>query len=288
MLGIAALVFLGVTHEPSAVEFSAPDVDEVVDLHGDPIAPDLVLFVAGNQWFVMPELLQAFQAEHPEVKTIFYETLPPGILAKQLVAGTLALGNLRISVQPDVYMAGRGNMARVRALQKIDAPVAYARNELAIMVHVGNPKHIVSVKDLGRPDVRVAMPNPAWEGVARVIEGVYEKAGGDRLQQTIMQTKVADGSTLLTKIHHRETPMWLLDGKVDAGPVWLSEALYQEKIHSGLVAVRIPEQDNDHAFYEAAVVSNAPHRAIAAAFVRWIATPSARAIYASYGFAPPR
>jgi molybdate transport system substrate-binding protein len=156
------------------------------------------------------------------------------------------------------------------------------------MVRVGNPKHILSVRDLGRADVRVAMPNPAWEGVARVIEGVYRRAGGQRLEQTIMQTKVADGTTLLTKIHHRETPMWLLDGKADAGPVWLSEALYQERIHSGIVAVRIPERDNDHALYEAALVSNGEHKSAAGAFVQWLQSSSARAIYASYGFEPPR
>ncbi|MEE9527390.1 MAG: hypothetical protein V3W07_06970, partial [Syntrophobacteria bacterium] len=39
---------------------------------------DLVLFVAGNQFMVMEELLTVFQNQYPGIKKIFYETLPPG------------------------------------------------------------------------------------------------------------------------------------------------------------------------------------------------------------------
>jgi len=48
------------------------------DLHGLEAegSADLRIFMAGNQFFLMPELLQAFQAKHPEVKAISYVTLP--------------------------------------------------------------------------------------------------------------------------------------------------------------------------------------------------------------------
>jgi len=35
---------------------------------------DLILFMAGNQFMVMEELLEVFQKVYPEVKKIFYET----------------------------------------------------------------------------------------------------------------------------------------------------------------------------------------------------------------------
>ena len=42
------------------------------DLHHLEIAPkaDLVLFMAGNQFMVMPEIVTAFQAQNPEIKNI--------------------------------------------------------------------------------------------------------------------------------------------------------------------------------------------------------------------------
>ncbi|OAQ21730.1 hypothetical protein [Thermosulfurimonas dismutans] len=92
------------------VEFSVSPVDHVCDLHGDPCHPDLVLFFNGNQWMVIEELLAAFRQEHPDIKNIFYETLPPGILAHQIRHGTLRIGELIISTPPGIFTAGREEM----------------------------------------------------------------------------------------------------------------------------------------------------------------------------------
>ncbi len=37
---------------------------------------DLVLFMAGNQFMVMDELLEEFRSLHPHIKRVFFETLP--------------------------------------------------------------------------------------------------------------------------------------------------------------------------------------------------------------------
>lgn len=39
---------------------------------------DLNLFMAGNQFMVMAELLAAFQRRYPRIRRIYYQTLPPG------------------------------------------------------------------------------------------------------------------------------------------------------------------------------------------------------------------
>ena len=284
----AAAMLLTVGATPAPIDGTVPCVDQLMDIHGDPVGADLVIFAGGNQWFVMPELLAAFQKAHPEVKHIFYETLPPGLLAQQIENGALRIGEMTLSLHADVYLSGKKRMDVMREKGLVGAPVTYATNELAIMVKAGNPKHITSLADLGRSNVRVSMPNPKTEGIARQIELAYKKAGGDALERTIMVTKVGNGSTRLTQIHHRQTPMWLLDGRADAGPVWLSEALYQERIHSGLAAVRIPAKDNVQAIYLGATVKGAPHADAAQAFVNFLATPTAEAIYRSYGFASPK
>lgn len=264
--------------------FTVPCVDELVDLHGDPIHADLVVFAGGNEWFAMPEIFEAFQKAHPEVVHIYYETLPPGILALQMRTGKLAVGDLLIAVQPDVFIAGKRRMDLARKDGAVGEPVTFGSNVLSIMVRAGNPKKIRSLSDLGRADVKVAMPNPATEGIARQIEASFKKAGGDALDDLIVRAKVAEGTTTLTSIHHRQTPMWILQGKVDAGPVWITEALYQERIQSGLASVAIPKNENARGIYQAAVVTRAAHVAAAKAFQEFLMTPQAQAIYRSYGF----
>ncbi len=267
--------------------FSVPPADQVLDLHGDPGDAQLVIFAAGNQFMVMPALLRAFQERHPEIAHVYYETLPPGVVIDQVCSGDLRVGNLLISAKPDVLLAGIRGMRRLHDAGYVHSWVAYASNQLAIMVRKGNPMNVHSLADLGRTDVRVVMPNPKWEGVAEEVETAYEKAGGVTLVHEIMQTKIADGMTILTRIHHRQTPLYLMESKADAGPVWISEALYARRIGEPLTFVRIPESQNVTMAYDAAVLRDAPHSAAAQAFVNFLKTPEARAIYASFGFGPP-
>lgn len=286
VLTLGLLVLVGASAAPPA-RFSAPHFDNDVDLHGDPTGADLVVFVAGNQWFVMPELMAAFRADHPEVRSIFYETLPPGVLGTQIERGALAIDGLVLHVHGDVCLSVPFRTAHLRARGLVSHLETFATNDLGIMVRAGNPLHIRSMRDLGRSTIRVAMPNPVTEGIARQIERAYKLAGGNALDTAIMRTKVADGSTVLTSIHHRETPSWIIDGAVDAGPVWLTEAQYQERIHSGVSAVEIPRSQNITAAYVAGLVTGAPHPAAAQAFLAFLLSPRGQAIYRSYGFGPP-
>ena len=130
--------------------FLVPDVDNVPDLHGNPSDAKLVIFIGGNQFFVLPQLITAFEHHHPELKGhIFYETLPPGILRKQIAADdAITLGNLTIQVRPDVYEAGPRELSEMEQHGQIKGVVQYATNNLEIMVPVGNPKGIQSLKDL--------------------------------------------------------------------------------------------------------------------------------------------
>jgi hypothetical protein len=93
------------------------------------------------------------------------------------------------------------------------------------MVSKGNPAKICSLSDLGKPNVRLAMPNLDYEGVVEQIKVSLNK---EALVKVVYETKVNDGSTLLTTIHHRQTPLFLMQGIVDAGVTWQSEAIFQE------------------------------------------------------------
>ena len=45
---------------------------------GDSYTADLVMYLAGNQFMVMEELITAFQQKNPDIETIYVETIPPG------------------------------------------------------------------------------------------------------------------------------------------------------------------------------------------------------------------
>jgi ABC-type molybdate transport system substrate-binding protein len=266
--------------------FHVADVDNVPDLHGNPADAKLVIFIGGNQFFVLPQLIAAFEQQHPELSGhIFYETLPPGILRKQIAADdAITLGNLTIQVKPDIYEAGARVLQEMEQHGQVKGVVPYATNDLAIMIPAGNPKGIQSLKDLGRPDIRLSMPNPQWEGVANQISDSLRKAGGEGLYQAVYQDKVKNGKSVLTEIHHRQTPMRIMSGRADAGVTWASEVRFQQSIGNPIQGVAIPADQNTTATYAGGVMSDAPHPEIAAQWLAFLKTPAAQTIYHQYGF----
>jgi molybdate transport system substrate-binding protein len=270
------------TPPASKVMFTVPGVDNVPDLFGDINDPQLVVFFAGNQFMCIDDLMAAFKKEHPQYQRIFAETLPPGILAKQIIGGSITIGNMRITLKPDVYTAGKSRTDQMPEYFSKTEPYAY--NRLAIMVQKGNPKNIKGLKDLGRADVRVSMPNPGWEGIGKRIEEAYKMAGTEALRKTIMEDKVKDSTTYLTQIHHRQTPMRIMYNQSDAAPVWYSEAFYQVMIKHPIDMVEIPAGENITATYVAGQMKNAPHAQAAKDFMNFLVSPAAKAIYRKYGF----
>lgn len=270
------------TPPQSKVMFTIPGVDNVPDLVGDINDPQLVVFFAGNQFMCIDDLLASFKLRYPEYKRVFAETLPPGILAKQIDSGSITIGNMRITLKADVYTAGKSRIDKMA--NYFSDTTTYAYNKLAIMVAKGNPQNIKDLKDLGRNKIRVSMPNPEWEGIGRRIEEAYVKAGGDELKNTIMKTKVAENTTYLTQIHHRQTPMRIMYGTSDAGPVWYSEAFYQKMIGHPIDMVKITDNENIKATYMAGQLKDAPHKKAAKDFMNFLTSETAKNIYKKYGF----
>lgn len=270
-------------------EFTVPDADDLADFHGDPSHPALALYVGGNYFFAMAPLVKAFEAKYPEYKGhVYWETIPPGLLVRQMKAGgTVTVGNMTWTVEPDVYLAGLKAVRKQIDAGLLQAPaVPYATNTLTIMVAAGNPKHIEGLSDLGRPNLRLAMPNPKFEGIARQIEASLDKAGGKPLESEVYETKVEQGTTELTHIHHRQTPLWIMQGRVDAGVTWQSEAVFQEQAGHAISQVDIPVQQNTTAIYAGAVVKGARHARAAQRWLDFIRSKQGLAIFERYGFKP--
>ena len=264
-----------------------PDADNLADFHGSPINPKLVLYVGGNYFFAMAPLVKKFEDLHPQYKgRIYWETIPPGLLMKQLKAGgTITVGNMTWTAKPDVYLAGLQKVREYVADGTLQAPaIPYVTNTLAIMVGKGNPAHITKLGDLANPAIKLAMPNPEFEGISRQIKDALTKAGGAALATQVYETKVRDGSTVLTHIHHRQTPLWIMQGRADAGVTWQSEAVFQEQAGHPIDHVDIPAGDNSTAIYGAAVVKGAAHVQAGQEWLSFITSSQGLAIFERYGF----
>jgi len=272
------------TPPASAVPFTVPGVDNVPDLFGDINNPDLVVFFGGNQFMVIDDLIAAFKKAYPAYKKVFVETLPPGILAKQIEGGSMTIGNMRIDLKPDIYTAGKSRIDQTP--EWFNRTEVYGKNRLAIMVQKGNPKSIKGLADLGRMDIRISMPNPAWEGIGKSIEEAYVKAGGEALKKIIMETKVKDNSTYLTQIHHRQTPMRILYNQSDAAPFWYTEAFYQAMIGHPIEMIEVPANENIEAISVAGMLKAAPHKKAAKDFMDFMVSAAGKAVYKKYGFIP--
>ncbi len=263
------------------------------DLHNLNLAveADLVLFMAGNQFMAMPEIIAQFQQCHPEVKKIFYETLPPGLELKQILSGGAEFRGQVIDVAPDVYTSvNRKGMQVLESAGRI-APGAYAlylHNRLTLMVPEGNPAGIKTISDLGREDVRISQPDPANEDIAFHIVDMYRQAGGEQLVNRIMNVKRAEGTTILTIVHHRETPLRISKGTVDVGPVWATETIYAGSTGLKFDVIE-PGEDLDqreNINYYICRLKNAPNPENAQKFINFITSPAAHEVYERYGFVP--
>jgi len=222
------------TAEKTDLAYPVIPADRGDDLHNLEFADsaDLVLFVAGNQFMVMGELLTAFQDQYPGINRIFYETLPPGLELKQILAGGALFIDKLIDVRPDVYASvSESAMKQLEAKDLISAEdyFLYLHNRIVLMVPEGNPARINSVQDLGRSEVRISQPNPEYEDIAFHIMDMYRDAGGETLVHRIMEEKRAEGTTILTTVHHRETPLRVEKGEVDVGPVWATEIRHAQQ-----------------------------------------------------------
>ena len=270
---------------------TVPGLENVPDIHGDINRPQLVIYFAGNQYMLVNKLMKAFIHAYPQYKRVVAFTFPPGrlITAIRRHSGIL-LGNMLISLKPDILTAGHGSiMALQRKYHWFSDTEVYAKNKLAIMVYKGNPDHIVNFKSLAAPKLKLCMPNPQWEGIAKhAIIPALKKAGGEKLVHEIYKTKVDYGTTFLTHIHHRQTPIDIMTHKCEAGVVWYTEAYFHDKIaHHPISIVKISDKDNKIVGYTAGLLKSAPHKAAAKAFMKFLLSKTGQKLYRHYGFMKP-
>jgi molybdate transport system substrate-binding protein len=274
----------------STEEYPEIPSDRGDDLHNLELMEkaQLVLFMAGNQFMVMDDLLKSFQIKHPEVEHIFYETLPPGLELKQILAHGASFKGRLITGSPDIYTSVTED-AMKELLRKgfIDKYHVYLHNRIVLMVPEGNPAGIKTVNDLGKNNVRISQPG-GMENITDYILYMYKMAGGEELVRKIMEEKRAEATTILTLVHHRETPLRINKRTVDVGPVWYTEVEHAKRKGLKVGAVEIGKgfDQRERANYYIAKLKTHPNPKNAEKFLDFIFSEEAQKIYKGYGFVP--
>ncbi len=238
------------TARPAArdmTRFVQPGSNICLDFHGDPARAKLVVFSDGNHHMALHEALQVFIRTCPEVEDVFYSTTPPGVALKLLYSGHLDLGNLRISVTPNVFIGPQAVLDQLAEKGFVQSHYAFARSRgIALLVRKGNPKKITGVESLARPDVRLFISNPDREQVSYEIYA-------DCLRQWALRQghspgfldrlpgHAGTGSIIYGEaIHHREAPQAIADGHADAAVVFRHLALRYQRVFPDLFEYVLP------------------------------------------------
>lgn len=234
---------------PRDAAASLPDLTEstanrLTDLHGEIgncEGMDLVLSTAGNYHMALRDLWQdlLLPSYGAQIKNWYYTTSPP-IAADQITNQYVAFGNLSLRCVPQVAVAPVAVIDRLRAsgFTEGDPFPVYQNRGNVILVKKGNPKHISTVWDLGRPDVRVVFPHRTLEKSTfdNYSGSIYNIAANDtnhphgwtaeQLYNSIFNNKVIKDKWLSGgRIHHREVPWSVAYGRADAGLLFYHLAL---------------------------------------------------------------
>jgi ABC-type molybdate transport system substrate-binding protein len=258
---------------------------------GDSYTADLVMYLAGNQFMVMEELLQDFMKKNPEVKSVFCETIPPGQILKGQLLKQGEVEGQKINQKPDVYASvNLGHLKQLKGKGRMDQHMIYIHNKLELMVAKGNPKNIKGPEDLGRDDLVQSHPNP-------LTEGIFKFYGSEMLKDLGLHEKVTGGAeckscwavpnkTWFTSRHHRETPDRIEKGEADVGIVWTTEVVEAKKHDRAIDGVAIPAPYNkaEKVGYAIGKLLDGKNQANADKFLAYLATEDAQNIYAKYGF----
>jgi molybdate transport system substrate-binding protein len=282
---------------PGASVYVSEKSNLVLDFHGSYQDPDLVLFMAGNQYRVLPELIRVFrewvagQARYRELKVerIFYATTPPGRLIDAMHAGQLVLGNFWIDVRPDklwpdVFMTGPRQQRRLLAEKYIDGWSVYTRNRgVVLLVRAGNPKHIRGIPDLARDDVRVALSSPLREPASfESYSNTLRAQGGSGLPELILKKR---NTVSPVAVHHRENPQFILDDVADVAVMYYHFGDYlKAHMPQYFDYVTLPAEGNFVDQLAVSLIRNAPHKDAAAAWIDFMRSETAAAVYNRNGF----
>jgi molybdate transport system substrate-binding protein len=213
----------------------------------------------------LDEISHLYTSEHPSAK-VHFNLGGSGTLQRQIEQGAPV----------DIFMSA--SLKEMDSLQSQGLLVPDTRRDLVknsvVLIVPAGSTSISSFQDLLKAAVKtVAVGEPQTVPAGKYAQEVLTHFGiYDQLKPKLVLGK--DVRQVLTYV---ET------GNTDAGIVYATDAKISKKV---TVAATAPEDSHSPAIYPAAVIKNSKNLAGAKAFLEFLASEKARAVFQKYGFIP--
>jgi len=174
--------------EPTYQQTTVSETEIITQMHGNPYRADLRLFMAGNQFVVMDLLVDEFKRQNPDIRNIFYVTLPPGQLRDWILKGGIHikgdafLGDegFKLTVMPDVFTTvNQGHMNDLFNAGLITRYYTYVQNRIGFMSAATDPLAGTDLSAqqvynlLSDPTVTISEPHIVTQGIERHFWQMY-------------------------------------------------------------------------------------------------------------------
>lgn len=252
------------TPAPAPTELPSPDAEPV----------ELVVFAAASMTETLTEIAQLYKAVAPEVKLVFnFDS--SGTLKTQIQEGA----------DCDIFIsAAKKQMNQLDSSSDADnnpesldfvlqgSRVNLLENKVALVVPTDNPAGINTFADIANCE-RVALGNDD------VPVGQYSK---EILTNLGLLEGLEKGSKISFGSNVKEVTTQVAEGAVDCGIVYATDAF-----SAGLQVVELATKDMcKQVIYPAAVLNISKNPEAAQAFLNYLQTDEARAVFARVGFTP--
>lgn len=232
---------------------------------------EVVVMAAASLTAAFTDMVRGIRDAHPRLR-IVHNFAGSQALRTQLEQGAAA----------DVF-ASADDAQMQRALDRglIDgSPQVFIRNTLLIIVPRDNPSQAASFADLAKPGLKLTLAGP------QVPVGRYSR---EALESTQADYGTDFTARVLSNLVSEETSVKQVLvkvqlGEADAGIVYASDV--SEKTLQDISTVPIPGAYNRLANYPIAATRAARNPLGAAAFIRFVLSPTGQAILKAHGFIP--
>ena len=266
-----ALAACGKQAEPAAEPTDEPEAVEEVEL---------IVFAAASMTETLTELKAMYEADHPGV-TITYNFDSSGTLKTQIQEG--ADCDLFISAAPKQMNQLDSNCDAEQNPEGLDFVLQGSRvdlleNKVALVVPEGNPKGVESFDQLAEllkaGGILFAMGNSDVP-VGQYTQKIFDFYG-------LVEEDLANAGVISYGTNVKEVTTQVTESSADCGVVYATDAF-----SAGLTVVDTATKDMcGQVIYPAAVLNVSKNPEAAQAFLDFLRTPEATAVFEAVGFTP--
>ncbi len=177
----------------------------------------------------------------------------------------------------DVFIPGAEKYTRdavKQGLARIEGERLLCYHVPVILLPAGNPAKILSLQDLARPGVRVALADAKAAAIGKVANQILVKS---ELAEAVAKNTVVRPSTTNQLLIYAAT------GQVDACIAWEDQATWGQA-RGKVEILPIPAKQNCIKTIPASVVTYSQQKVQAQTFIDYIASPEGKSLWLKWGF----